>query len=225
MKRSIFCMYQTILAVQGMALPELKISVFSDYICPFCYVGHHRLMRLTDSYDLKINWCFLEIHPENSAEGEPVSSLDYPSEYWDQLMQNLKRVADEEDIPLSEHLFTTNSKDALLLGEAAKSCGRDLFYTLHESLFSAFFVDGKNIGDREVLRGIAHNCGINDDIINDAWNNPLYQQRLQQNFSTARKYQIQSVPSFVFGERVLTGVVSETDMRTAASELALVSTA
>jgi predicted DsbA family dithiol-disulfide isomerase len=221
---SIFCMYQTILAVQGMSLPEIKISVFSDYICPFCYVGHHRLMRLNDSYDLKINWCFLEIHPENSAEGEPVSSLEYPSEYWNQLMQNLKRVANEENIALSEHTFTTNSKDALLLGEAAKSCGRDIFYKLHEALFSAFFVDGKNIGDRAILRNIAHDCGISDDIINDAWSNSLHQQRLQQNLSTARKYQIQGVPSFVFGEHVLTGVVSETEMRTAASELALMGT-
>jgi len=211
-------MYQTILAVQGMSLPELKISVFSDYICPFCYVGHHRLMRLSDSYDLKINWCFLEIHPENSAEGEPVSSLDYPSEYWNQLMLNLKRVAAEENIPLSEHLFTTNSKDALLLGEAAKSCGRDRFYKLHEKLFSAFFVDGKNIGDRNILREIAHDCGIDNNIPDEAWSNPLYQQRLLQNFSTARKYQIQGVPSFVFGERVLTGVVSESEMRAAAEQ-------
>jgi predicted DsbA family dithiol-disulfide isomerase len=201
------------------SLPELKVTVFSDYICPFCYVGHHRLLRLADSYDLKINWCFLEIHPENSPAGEPVSSLDYPSEYWNTLMLNLERVAAEENIPLSEHLFTTNSKDALLLSEAAKSSGRALFYKLHEALFAAFFVDGKNIGDRKVLREIAHDCGIDDTLIDDAWNNSAYQQRLLQNFTTARKHQIQSVPSFVFGERVLTGVVNENTMRAAAEEL------
>mgnify|MGYP001821638697 FL=1 len=44
-------------------LPELKVTVYSDYICPFCYVGNHRLQRLRDSYELKINWCLLEIHP------------------------------------------------------------------------------------------------------------------------------------------------------------------
>jgi len=202
-----------------MSLPELRVTVFSDYICPFCYVGHHRLMRLTDSYDLKINWCFLEIHPENSPAGEPVTSLAYPSEYWDMLMLNLRRVAAEENIPLSEHLFTTNSRDALLLGEAAKSCGRDTFYKLHEALFSAFFVAGRNIGDRAVLREIAHQCGIDDDLVDTAWNNQAYQQRLVQNFAAARKYEIQSVPSFVFGERVLTGVVSESVMRAAAEEL------
>ena len=201
-----------------MSLPELKVTVFSDYICPFCYVGHHRLKRLNDSYDLKINWCFLEIHPENSAQGEPVASLDYPSEFWNQLMKNLKRVAAEEAIPLSEHMFTTNSKDALLLGEAAKTCGRDTFYKLHEAVFNAFFVEDKNIGDRDILRTIAHQCGIDDRVIDAAWSDAQYAQRLLQNFSAARRYEIQSVPSFVFGERVLTGVVSESVMRAAAEE-------
>jgi predicted DsbA family dithiol-disulfide isomerase len=200
-------------------LPEINITVFSDYICPFCYVGYHRLMRLRDSYDLKINWCFLEIHPENSAEGEPVTDLDYSSEFWDQLMANLKRVAKEENIPLAEHTFTTNSKDALLLGEACKQLGRDIFYPLHEKIFSAFFVDNRNIGNRDVLREIAKSCGIDDDTIEDAWSSPQHQQRLLENFNQARKYQIKSVPSFVFGERVLTGVVDEAVMREAAASL------
>ena len=75
------------------SLPELKVTVFSDYICPFCYVGHHRLMRLRDSYDLKINWCFIEIHPENSAAGEPVADLDYPSDFWDRLIRKTSDVS------------------------------------------------------------------------------------------------------------------------------------
>lgn len=201
-----------------MGLPELKVIVFSDYICPFCYVGHHRLMRLKDTYDLKINWCFLEIHPENSADGEPVTDLDYPSEYWNELMESLKRVAKEENIPLAEHTFTTNSKDALLLAESCKQLGHDTFYKLHEKLFTAFFVDGHNIGDRNILRKIARDCGIQDEVIESSWQDKETQQHIIQNFSTARKYDIKSVPSFVFGERVLTGVVSEHVMRDAAAE-------
>ena len=152
-------------------LPELQITVFSDYICPFCYVGHHRLMRIKDSYDLRINWRFIEIHPENSPEGEPTTSLDYPSDYWSQLMENLHKVADEENIPIAEHTFTTNSKDAIQLSESCKALGRVPFYKLHESLFSAFFVDEKNIGDREVLKNIANDCGIDDETIENAWDN------------------------------------------------------
>ena len=202
-----------------MTLPELKITVYSDYICPFCYVGYHRLQRLRESYDLKINWCFLEIHPETSAQGEPIDSLDYPSEQWQKMLTNLQRVAQEENIPLAELSFITNSKDALLLSEAVKQCGADVFYDLHEKLFSAYFVDGKNIGDRSILNEIATSCGINNEVIESAWTDEYFQQRLLANFNSARKHNIQSVPSFVFGDRVLTGVVAESTFRHAAAEL------
>jgi predicted DsbA family dithiol-disulfide isomerase len=199
-------------------LPELKVTVFSDYICPFCYVGHHRLMRLQDTYELKINWCFVEIHPETDAAGEPISSLNYPSAHWSQLMQNLETVAAQESIRMAEHNFTTNSHDALLLAEAVKQLGRATFYNFHEKLFSAFFVEQINIGDRANLRSIAHACGITEDVIESAWRDEQYQQRLKHNYSLARRYEIQGVPAFIFGERKLSGVVSEDIMRTTAAE-------
>jgi predicted DsbA family dithiol-disulfide isomerase len=201
-------------------LPELRVTVFSDYICPFCYVGHHRLMRLRDSYELKINWCFVEIHPETDAAGEPVSSLDYPSAYWDELMHNLETVAEEEGIRMAPRDFTTNSHDALLLAEAAKQLGRETFYRLHEKLFSAYFIDQVNIGDRNQLRAIALACGIDEDTVESAWSDEQYRQRLLHNYSLARRHEIQGVPAFIFGERKLSGVVSEKLMRAAAVELA-----
>ncbi|PCJ86907.1 MAG: DsbA family protein [Thiotrichaceae bacterium] len=197
-------------------LPELKVTVFSDYICPFCYVGHHRLLRLRDSYDLKINWCFLEIHPETSALGEPIASLEYPSEQWQRMVANLKRIASEENIPLAELNFITNSKDALLLAEATKICGREKFYALHEKLFYAYFVDSKNIGDQGILRTLATDCGVDEKIIESAWSDEQFNKRLLDNFNAARQFEVQSVPSFVFGKNVLTGVVSEPEFRLAA---------
>ena len=200
-------------------LPELKVTVFSDYICPFCYVGHHRLLRLRDSYDLKINWCFVEIHPETSASGEPIDSLDYPSEQWQQMVANLKRIAKEENIPLSELSFITNSKDALLLSEATKQCGRKIFYALHEKLFHAYFVESKNIGNREILKTLATECGVDKRIIENAWSDKQFNKRLLENFNSARKFDVQSVPSFVFGENVLNGVVTENIFREAAAKI------
>jgi len=200
-------------------LPELKITVYSDYICPFCYLGHHRLQRLRDNYNIKINWCFLEIHPETSAAGEPLDSLDYPSETWQKMIASLERIADEENIPLGKLSFITNSKDALLLSEAAKQCSSEVFYRLHEKLFSAYFVDGRNIGDRQVLKEIAKSCGIDEDTADSAWTEMKYQQRLLDNFNSARRYGIQSVPSFIFGDTVLTGVVAEKTFRDAARQL------
>ncbi len=201
-------------------LPELKVTVFSDYICPFCYVGHHRLMRLRDEYDLKINWRFIEIHPETSADGEPVASLEYPSEQWNQLMQNLEAVAKEEGIAMAKHTFTTNSRDALLLSEAAKQQGREKFYDLHEKLFKAFFVDSRNIGDRNILRELAADSDIDNELIESAWQDKKYQQNILSNYNEARRHEIQAVPSFIIGDRKLTGVVTEDVMRSAASDVA-----
>jgi len=200
-------------------LPELKVTVFSDYICPFCYVGYHRLMRLRDQYDLKVNWRFIEIHPETSADGEPVASLQYPSAQWSQLMGNLEAVAKEEGIVMAEHTFTTNSRDALLLAEAAKDQGREKFYALHEKLFKAFFVENKNIGDRDILRELAVQCSIDGNDVELVWQDEKYQQRILSNYNVARQLDIQAVPSFIFGERKLTGVVTENVMRSAARAL------
>lgn len=201
-----------------MTLPEIKITVYSDYICPFCYVGYLRLQRLRDSYDLKINWCFIEIHPEISAQSEPIDSLDYPSEQWQQMMFSLRQLAQEENIPLAEINFITSSKDALLLSEAAKQCGADVFYDLHEKLFHAYFVDAKNIGDRNILYELAMSCGINENIIESAWTDEKYRQRLLANYNSARQHNVQSVPSFVFGDRILTGVVADSAFRDAAEK-------
>ena len=41
---------------------ELRVTVFSDYICPFCYVGNARLDRLREHFDLKVNWCFTRLY-------------------------------------------------------------------------------------------------------------------------------------------------------------------
>jgi predicted DsbA family dithiol-disulfide isomerase len=176
-------------------------------------------MRLRDEYDLKINWCFLEIHPETSALGEPIDSLEYPSEQWQKMLANLERIAQQENIPLAQLSFITNSKDALLLSEAAKQCGRKSFYELHEKLFSAYFVDGENIGNRDILKKIASSCGMDEKTIDSSWQDANIEKRLMNNFNTARTHNIQSVPSFIFGDRVLTGVVAEATFRKAAEQL------
>ena len=206
--------------------PELKVSVISDYICPFCFIGHRRLQQLRDDYELKINWCFVEIHPETPAEGQPVSMLNYSDDYWDSLMGNLKRLAREEGIVLSEHTRTTNSRQALLLAEASKSLGAEFFYPLHERLFEAFFVDGLNIGDEKVLRKIAADCNIGEDILQQAWSDPFTHGPADQVPAPLLPYlqyagaiNARSVPTFVFGKELLTGVVEKRILQQAAAHM------
>ncbi len=198
------------------ANPELKVTVFSDYICPFCYIGSRRLLRLNDDYDLKINWCGLEIHPETPAEGMPIARLGYPPEQWAQMMAALRKLAEEENIELGKHDFTTNSHKALLLSEAAKQAGREIFYALHERLFHAFFSAGKNIGDEQVLTSLARECGLPDELIQSAWNDPALNQRLQQNMTAAQQTGIRATPTYLFDKQTIVGAVPLDELRKAA---------
>jgi len=203
--------------------PELKISVLSDYICPFCFIGHKHLACLRDDYDLKINWCFVEIHPETPTEGHSVSLLNYSDKYWNELMKNLHQLADEENIQLSEHTMTTNSRKALLLAEACKALGADVFYPLHERLFEAYFIEGQNIGDEQVLRNLAGECNIPNNLIEQAWSDPYTHgpsdkvpKPLLAYLQYAGAIQAQSVPTFVFNKEMPTGVAGKKALKKAA---------
>jgi predicted DsbA family dithiol-disulfide isomerase len=52
-----------------------RITVFSDFICPFCYIGIHNLRRLQPDFDLEIQWRGFQIHPEWPAEGIPAEQF------------------------------------------------------------------------------------------------------------------------------------------------------
>ena len=190
-----------------MSKPELKVTVFSDYICPFCYIGDARLNRLRASFELKVNWCLLEIHPETSPQGEPVSSLNYPAETWKRMMATLQEMAEEQDLSLREHDFTTNSRSALQLAEAAKTVDPAVFYRLHARLFEAFFSEGRNIGDRDCLRGLALDAGMTEAQIGSAWQDEAISKRLQHYLKAAQELRVQATPTFFIGERRLDGAV------------------
>ena len=182
------------------ARPQLFATVFSDYICPFCYIGDLRLERLREYFDLKINWCLLEIHPEIPASGQPVSELGYSAEQWHSMMENLDRLAREEGVTLRKHDFTTSSHQALLLAEASREAGADIFYAVHRRLFTAFFEEGLNIGDVHVLAKLAADSGVPDEVVKRAWNDDKYQQRLEANLAVAVQHQVQATPTIFFSE-------------------------
>lgn len=191
----------------------ISVTVFSDYICPFCYIGSRRLLRLADEFDLDILWANIEIHPETPYEGMPVEDLGYPSNQWQIMMSALTDMARDEGLQFAERQFTTNSHRALLLAEAAKDHGA--FACVHEALFHGFFAERHNIGDREILRAIATDCGMTDEQIDDAWASKSYRDRLRQHHAAAAQAGVSGTPTFVIGHRVLSGAVEADELRKA----------
>ena len=196
--------------------PRLSVTVFSDYICPFCYVGDARLDKLRAAYELDVDWCFFEIHPDNPAEGKPVEELGYPPEQWRRMMANLEQMAKSDGLPLAPRTFTTNSHSALLLAEATRSLAPQAFDGLHKRLFEAYFAERQNIGDRDVLRKIAAECAIPKDVVEQAWSDPDYEERLREQYHRAAGIGVQGVPAFLFGRHMVSGAVpAETLFRAA----------
>jgi predicted DsbA family dithiol-disulfide isomerase len=192
-----------------MSKPLLQVQVFSDYICPFCYIGSVRLLKLNEFFDLKVHWCFVEIHPGTPVEGMSVEKLDYSAEQWQELTVSLSRLAKQDNIDIKERGFTTNSHRALLLAESAKEEGRDIFYQVHDSLFKAFFSEQQNIADWTILTKIGLDSGMSQASIDRALDNPSYENTLRKNLKLATENKVTGVPAYIIGDEKIYGVASD----------------
>lgn len=181
--------------------PVLLATVFSDYICPFCYIGDLRLARLREEFDLRINWMLVEIHPETPPEGAPVDALGYGRERWQGMQDNLQQLAAEEGVSLRQPGRIANSRKALQLAEAAKQAGADVFYRLHAGLFEAVFGDGRNIGDEAVLRDLARSCGLPPDWPDQVWSDTRVARCLQEHLVMAGQAGVRATPTVFFSAR------------------------
>ncbi len=195
------------------ARSNLRVIVFSDFICPFCYIGYLRLRRLLEDYELEVDWRFLEIHPDNPPEGRPVSELGYPPQQWAQMMSNLQSMAAEEGVELAERSFTTNSHRALLLAEAVKSTLPNRFDRLNRRLFEAYFLEQRNIGNPAVLRALALETGVPESAIEQAWTDSRHAETLQRNLRDAARLGINGTPTFVINHRIAAGAVPVSVLR------------
>jgi predicted DsbA family dithiol-disulfide isomerase len=196
----------------------LSIAVYSDYICPFCYIGFLRLEKLKEGYDIDVDWRFLEIHPDNPPEGRPVSELGYPPRHWEMLMDNLRRMAEEEGVTLAERTFTTNSRRALKLAQAVREHRPEAFEALNRSLYEAYFLRRENIGDPGVLGALADSCGVERELVERAWRDRHYEGVLDENQRSAARMHVTGTPTYVFGDRVYSGAVPVRVLRRAAAE-------
>lgn len=196
--------------------PQLRLTLFTDYICPFCYIGDLRLQQLRQDYDVLVNFRFIEIHPETPEQGTTVDTLNYSDEKWQGMMDGLMEMAEEEGVELAPVRQLANSHQALLLAEAVKKEGREIFYKLNQTLYEEYFVAGRNIGDIEVLKNIAEASGVSDEVVNRARTDPEVEYTLKMNMQMAVKAGVTGTPTFFIGQQRLTGAVSLASLQQAA---------
>ncbi|MFW9877105.1 MAG: DsbA family protein [Candidatus Thorarchaeota archaeon] len=182
---------------------KLKVIAYSDYICPFCYIGYHRIEQLKKEYNLDVEWRPFEIHPETPKGGSLTKELPFPKEYIEMAFANVKRLADEDGLKLNFAEKLPNSRLALYISEFARKKGK--FEEFHKLVLEAYWLEGKDIGDKSLLLEIAESVGLNKSDIEDYLNTDEPLKAVQQSLKELRSYGINGVPSFIIGDKLIVG--------------------
>lgn len=128
-------------------------------------------------------------------------SAEYPPEMRSQLYQRLNEMGKAYGVHFNNSDgFLPNSRRALILGEYAKNTS--FFAALHLKIFKAYFEEGRDIGDPEVLIELAESSGLSRERVEKAWQDVSLEQQLQEIVTTAHKEGATGgVPTFIIDER------------------------
>jgi len=209
---------------------KLEVVVYSDYVCPFCYIGYHRIEKLKDQYNLDVEWKPFELHPETPKEGFPIEKLPFPREAFEMFIANVKKLADEDGLTIKSGGIMSNSRLALYISEYARKKG--LFNQFHEIIMKKYWIEGKNIGDLSLLLELAESIGLNRDEILNFIETDEPAKILKASTAELQNYMINGVPTFIIGdskivigaqpyeyfERVINQVLEEKAMASEMSE-------
>jgi predicted DsbA family dithiol-disulfide isomerase len=190
-----------------------KVTIFSDFICPFCYVGFATLRKLKSEFDVTIRHRGFQIHPEWPAEGMPAERFrpEMDPRARQALWERIIAMGAEAGIVMKSPQTLANSLMALKAGEFAADEGVAEAY--EERIFRAYFTEGLNIGDREVLLALGAGVGLDRAALNDALESSRYAMRIKNNALAANQLGVGGVPTFYIGDWPLVGAQSEQSMR------------
>ena len=181
-----------------MSQKKLEVVVYSDYVCPFCYIGYHRIEKLKDQYNLDVEWKPFELHPETPKEGVPIEKLPFPREAFEMFIANVKKLADEDGLTIKSGGIMSNSRLALYISEYARKKG--LFNQFHEIIMKKYWIEGKNIGDLSLLLELAESIGLNRDEILNFIETDEPAKILKASTAELQNYMINGVPTFIIGD-------------------------
>ncbi|KQP38294.1 disulfide bond formation protein DsbA [Methylobacterium sp. Leaf104] len=187
---------------------SLTISVFSDVICPWCFLGKHRLERALDALDLRssttLEWLPFELNPDMPAEGLPRATYrarkfgPERSAALDAQMTELGR-AEGLTFAFERLQVTPNTRDAHRLIAAAQDRGRG--DAAVDGLFRAYFQAGEDVGDPAVLRRLADAAGLDGAAWAQARTDGGLDARITALEAQAAQMQIGGVPFFIVDRR------------------------
>ncbi|MFC3478277.1 DsbA family oxidoreductase [Halobacterium litoreum] len=181
------------------------ITIYSDYVCPFCYLGRQSLAEYQETREdeLAIDWQPFDLRAQKRNDD---GSIDHDvddgkdEEYYEEAKQNVERLKEEYG---ADEMTVDISRDVDSLPAQVAS-----FYVNEEypeswldfdvAIFEALWEDGRDIGDRDVLADLAEDAGLDGDEIREVAGDEEWRNRLREQFSEARERGVSGVPTFAY---------------------------
>ncbi len=189
---------------------KIKVEIWSDVVCPFCYIGKRRfeqaLEKFGNSENVEIEWRSFQLDPEvKPVPGMTINeylakrkgvSVAEGKQMNDYMAQMAKEVGLHYDF---DKAVITNTTNAHQLTHLAKKHG--LQDKAEERFFAAYYTEGKDLNDPEVLVSLGQEIGLPIAEIRETLQNDTYKEAVQQDQYEAAQVGVRGVPFFVFNNK------------------------
>lgn len=199
----------------------MKVEIWSDVMCPFCYIAKRRFELALDEFEyadeIDLQWKSFQLNPDMETDPD-VNINDYLAETkgWspEQARQMNRRVTDmASEVGLEfnmDQAVVANSFDAHRLIQFAKM--EDKADQMEEALFRAYFTDGKNIADHSTLTALAAEAGLNTQKVQQVLDSDQFANQVKHDIEIARSMEVRGVPFFLFHRKFAVSGARETEV-------------
>jgi predicted DsbA family dithiol-disulfide isomerase len=197
---------------QDSLMPKMKVEIWSDIMCPFCYIGKRNfegaLSQFADSASIEVEWKSFQLDPSIPQHfDDKVNVYQYLADRKGMSLEQSKAMHERvvnmaKDAGLQynfDKAVVANSFSAHRMIQFAKTKG--LGDAAEERLFYAYFTEGKNFGDENVLKALGNDIGLTEADVKEALSNELYAARVKHDVMEADSIGVTGVPFFVFDRK------------------------
>jgi len=188
----------------------MKVEIWSDVICPFCYIGKRRfedaLQHFENKDEIEIEWKSFQLNPD--LETDTSINIDqyladvkgWTIDHARDLNAHVTQMAAEAGLTYNfDKAVVANSFKAHRFSHLAKKNG--LGIEAEEQLFKAYFTDGKNIDDLNTLVNLGKQIGLDTAEVRQALESNAYADDVKHDIAEAQHLGIQGVPFFVMNNK------------------------
>ena len=189
---------------------KLKVQIWSDIMCPFCYIGKRRIEEALTLFEHKaaveIEWKSFQLDagfipsPEDNVIEHLAEKYQKDIDWAQTMVDNMTENAKTAGLDFHfEKAVLANSQNAHRLLHLAKK--HDLANELEEMLFKAYLTDGKDLNNLNILNELGIEVGLEAEAVAKVLHSDIYSKEVKQDIQEANTIGVQGVPFFVFDNK------------------------